>query len=102
MYSGLHVRYPSFLSDFDEIWIFSTDFLKNTPISSNIKFHKNQSSGRQVVPCGRKDRQTGMKLIVAFHNSANSPKNRIFHLHSVYVFCIYLRINSDFVLYNVS
>ena len=46
----------------------------------NIKFHKNPSSGRRVVPCGRKggqtDRQTHVtKLIVAFRNFANAPKN---------------------------
>jgi hypothetical protein len=33
MYIGRHVKYPLFLSDFNETWIFSTDFLnmlKNT------------------------------------------------------------------------
>jgi hypothetical protein len=25
---GLHVKYPLFLSDFNETWIFPTDFLK--------------------------------------------------------------------------
>ena len=31
MYIGLHVKYPLFLSDFNESWIFSTDFFsKNT------------------------------------------------------------------------
>jgi len=28
MYIGLHVKYPLFLSDFYETWIFSTDFHK--------------------------------------------------------------------------
>jgi len=28
MFAGLHVKYPLFLSDFDEICIFSTDFGK--------------------------------------------------------------------------
>jgi len=40
--------------------------------SSNIKFHKNLSSGSRVVQC----RQTGTtKLIVTFHNSVNMLKN---------------------------
>jgi hypothetical protein len=28
MYTGLHVKYPSYLSEFNETWIRSTDFLK--------------------------------------------------------------------------
>jgi len=45
------------------------------------KFHENPFSGSQVVPPGRtderKDRRTDMtKLIVAFRNFANAPKNR--------------------------
>jgi len=28
MYSGLHVKYPLFLSSFNETWIFWTDFWK--------------------------------------------------------------------------
>jgi hypothetical protein len=38
---------------------------------SNVKFHQNLSSGSRVVPCG----QTDMKLITAFRNFANFPKN---------------------------
>jgi len=49
-------------------------FSKNT---RNIKFHENPSSGSRVVACGRTDRQTDMtKLIVAYRNFANAPKNR--------------------------
>jgi hypothetical protein len=40
---------------------------------TNIKFHKNPSSGSRVVPC----RQTEMmKLIVVFRNFAKVYKNR--------------------------
>jgi len=50
MYTGLHVKYPLFLPDFNETWIFSTDFRKK---NSYIKFHKNPSGWRRVVPCGQ-------------------------------------------------
>jgi len=48
-------------------------------MKSNTKFYVNPSSGRGVVPRGRRggqtDRQTDMKkLIVAFHNLAHAPK----------------------------
>ena len=39
----------------------------------NIKFHKNPSSGSQVVPCGRTDRQLNRQTVR--HEGANS------HLH---------------------
>ena len=46
-----------------------SDFYSKIRIFS---FHENPSSGSRVVPCG----QTNMtKLIVAFHNFANAPKN---------------------------
>ena len=52
---------------------FLSSFSKNT---QKTKFHKNPSSAREVVPCGRTDRQTDMtKLIVTFRNFANAPKN---------------------------
>ena len=40
----------------------------------NIKFLQNPSFGRRVVPCGQTDRNT-TKIIVAFRNFANTPKN---------------------------
>jgi len=42
---------------------------------SDIKFHKNPSSGSRVVPCGQTDGRTDMtKPTVAFRNFANAPK----------------------------
>jgi len=57
MYIGLHVKYPLFLSDFNEIRVFSNGVEK----SPDIKFHKNPSSGSRVVPCGRTDRHDEAK-----------------------------------------
>ena len=69
---GLRVKFPLFLSDFSEAWIFSTYFLKI------LKFHENPSSGSRDVPCrrmdGEKDRET-TKPTVAFRNFANAHKN---------------------------
>jgi len=38
----------------------------------SIEFHENLTSGSRVVPCRRADMT---KLIVAFHNFVNMPKN---------------------------
>jgi len=54
MYTGLHVEYHLFLSDFNQNLIFS-QFSKK---SLNIKFHENMFSGSQAVPCRWTDRQT--------------------------------------------
>ena len=64
----LHIKYPLFLSDFNENRIFLTDFQK----ISNIKFNQNPSSGSRVVACGQMD---VTNLIVAFRNFANAPTN---------------------------
>jgi hypothetical protein len=66
MYVGLHVKYPLFLPEFNETWIFSTDF-KNIQISNFMK----------IFPVGaelfRADRRADMtKLIVAFRNFAKA------------------------------
>jgi hypothetical protein len=42
-----------------------------------MKFHENPSSESRVVPCGRTDERTDTtKLIVAFRNFENVPKNK--------------------------
>jgi len=38
-YTCLHVKYPLFLSDFNESWIVLTCFLKNTQTSNFMKIH---------------------------------------------------------------
>jgi len=49
---------------------FSREILEK---SSNIKFHKNPSSGGRVVACGRRQTDT-VKLLVVFRNFVNAPK----------------------------
>jgi hypothetical protein len=66
------VKYPLFLSDFNETWICSTDFRK----CWNLKFHENPSSGSRIVSWGQTDGQTGTysEADGLFHNFANVPK----------------------------
>ena len=79
MWKYHHVKYLSFLSSFNETWIFSTNFRK----SSNIKFLQSPSSVSRVVPCGKTDGLTDItKLLVTLRNVANAPKN-----HSVIGIC---------------
>jgi hypothetical protein len=53
MYIGLHVKYPLFLSDFNESWIFSTGFKK--VFKHQISWKSVQS---WVIPWGRAGGQT--------------------------------------------
>ena len=75
MYVGLHVKYPLFLSDFIETWIFRQIFEEY----SNINFGENPSGGRRAVWCGRAGgRRTDMtKPVVCLRNFANAPKMRM-------------------------
>jgi hypothetical protein len=72
IYIGVHVNYPLFLPDFNEILIFSTTFSKNTQIST---FMKIRLVGAELFHA---DRRTDMtKLIFAFRNFSYRPKNVI-------------------------
>ena len=67
----IHVKYLLFLSDFIEIWIFATYFLKI------IKYQISRKSVQWELTCTKRmDRRVDItKLIVAFHNFAKAPKN---------------------------
>jgi hypothetical protein len=64
MYLGLHVECQILLSDFNQIWSFSTDFL----VSPNIIFQENSPNGRSVVTCEVTNKQT----------EAHDETNRLF------------------------
>ena len=67
MYIVLHVKYPLFLSNFNETWIFSTDFQKI------LKYQISRKSAQweRVDQVGTRIDTT--KLTVAYHNFANAP-----------------------------
>jgi len=66
---GLHVKYLLFFWYFNEIWIFLTDFFKNT----EIKLMKVRLEGAELL---HTDGQTDMtKLIIAFRNFVKASKN---------------------------
>jgi len=84
MYIGLHMKYLLVLSDFNQTWIFLTDFQK-----INNKFHENSFSGSQVVPWRKIDEHREgwtdmMKLTVTFSNFVNVSKNEFTVLESSY------------------
>jgi hypothetical protein len=72
MYTDIHVRYPLFLSDINETWIFSTDFRKI------LKYEISRKSVKWEPNCGmRSDRQTDMtKLIMAFRILPKRLRNK--------------------------
>jgi hypothetical protein len=76
MWSKVHidlpVKYSLFLLDFNENWIFSTDFKKITRKSNLMKI---RPVGAELLHADRRtDGQTDMmNLIVAFLNFANVP-----------------------------
>ena len=70
MWKRLHVKYPLFLSDFNESWIFSTDFgKKKAQISSLIEIRSVRAEFLHA------DGQTEVtKPTVDFRNFAYAPK----------------------------
>ena len=88
----LRVKYPLFVSDFNDTWIFLDRFSKKY---SNIIFYENPFSGSRVVPCGQTDMT---KLMVAVCNFANEPTYFMLYPQREFVFCRYLGAESQFSL----
>ena len=71
LYIGLHLKYPLFFPDFNEIWIFSEYFRKilNSQISwKSVKWEPScsmQTDGRPDIK----------KQIIVFRNFATAPQN---------------------------
>ena len=94
MWKRLHVKYSLFLSNFNKILIFSTDFREKPQckiLSKSVRWEPSCSM--------RIDRQTDMKqLIVAFGDPMKAPKNSTFRPRGAFMFCIVFRSSSiDFL-----
>jgi hypothetical protein len=71
MYIGLHATRPFSCQIIIKLEFSGQNFEKY----SNIKLHKNLSTGCRVVPCGRADGRTDVtKVTVPFRNFANALK----------------------------
>ena len=92
MYIGLHVKYPLFLSDFNQTGIFLKCFRK----IAKYKSRENSYRGSRVFVRGQTGGWTDItELIVTFRNFANARKLSTFCPRSVFnVFCMCLTISS--------
>jgi hypothetical protein len=91
MYTGVCVKYSLFLSDLMKLEFSRHMFRKYT----NMKFHENASGGTRHVSGGQTDRT---KLIVAFQNFANAPKNAA-GFHTLRSLCFHLQAQGKQHLY---
>ena len=79
---------------------FSQHVLEKRP---NIKFHENLSSGSQAITCGQMGQPDMTRLIDAFRNFQNAPKNPPFSSHSVYLCFVWIWEQTAIIsLYNIN
>ena len=84
MYIGLHIQYLLFSSDFNETWIFYTDFFLKLPKCQLLRKSDRCGPICSMRTGGRVDRLTHMtKLRVAFEQNIfveRASKNSIFQI----------------------
>ena len=83
MWKRLYVKYPLFLSDFNETWIFWTCFRK-TQISNSIKIRPVEAELFHA------DGRTNKLIIISFRNFANTPGHSTFCPHNVFVCFVWI------------
>ena len=84
---GTHVKYPLFLSEFNDTWIFLESFSKN---AQKVNFMKIRPV---VAELFRADRQTDMtKLTVALRKFEKAPRNIKYRTSICFNSLIYLYI----------
>jgi len=69
MYIDVQVKYPLFLADFNETWIFPRHIFKKTQIPNFMKF---RPVGAQLLHANRRTDMTK----VTFRNFAKAPKQQ--------------------------
>jgi hypothetical protein len=96
MWKRVYVKYPLFLSDFNESWSFSTDFVEN------LKYEVSLKSVHWKPSCYmRTDGRTGMtKLIVAFRNFVNASKKFPYYFHALFTRNVHMRDVICSIIYN--
>ena len=82
MYNRLHVKYPLYLSQLSETWIFSTNFRKNSQMSFLMKI---RPLGAELFHAGGLSDMT--TLMFALRSFANARKrNTNAHWNKVFLF----------------
>ena len=76
MYTGLHVKYPLCLSDFNKTWFFSTEFRKI------FEYQISWKSVQWDPICSTRTETT--KRIVVFRNFAKAPKSGKPHISQLF------------------
>jgi len=87
MHIGLHVKYPLFLSDFNENSVFSIDLRKITKYKFFIKIRKLGAKlfHEDVLTSGQTYGETDVtRETVAFRNFASAPKRQVTYVSELH------------------